>query len=497
LPALRRQRAVIEQLAEILRIRGVDFATLGVIFDIGSRDGLQAVEFSNLFPEADIVAIECNRQTLERCRRNLADKPRITLIDKAINSHTGRCTFYPIDPTRTITTWKDGNPGASSLFIATGDYPVETYVQNEVEVDCIRLDDLCQQLHINAIDLIWMDLQGAELIALQSAGSLLEKVRYIYTEVSHRPIYKDQCLFEDVDAFLTGRGFRRCTTIDPARWQQDAIYENTRELIDVVIPLGPEDLDMADFSVRSLRACVRDVRNIYLVSAEDPNIPGTHFFDQRNFPFDIDSVRQNLGSQAQPAQYFQQLVKLYFPLVNRACLQNVLVMDPDTVFLRPCGFIEDRRPVFNFGDSYHPSHFEHMARLFPALRRMFAYSGDTHCMLFRRAWLEEIHKEIEVVHPHLPFWKAYLQAIEPAAQEHGASEYELYFHFSLMFHAGELIIRRLRWGDAGSLDEGQPNRLHYVVLNVPADRASRRKLEDRVFPASAASGQNPAETPGE
>src|SRR5258708_30022195 len=136
---------MIEQLAEFLRIRGVDFATLGFIFDIGSRDGLQAVEFSKLFSEADIVAIECNRETLERCRRNFAQKPRITLVDKAINSYTGRCTFYPIDPARTVTTWKDGNPGASSLFVANGDYPVETYFQNQVEVDCIRLDDLCAE----------------------------------------------------------------------------------------------------------------------------------------------------------------------------------------------------------------------------------------------------------------------------------------------------------------------------------------------------------------
>ena len=34
---------MIEQLAEFLRIRGVDFATLGVIFDIGSRSSRRAV----------------------------------------------------------------------------------------------------------------------------------------------------------------------------------------------------------------------------------------------------------------------------------------------------------------------------------------------------------------------------------------------------------------------------------------------------------------------
>jgi len=482
---------MIEQLAEFLRLRGVEFATFGVIFDIGSRDGLQAVEFSELFPEADIVAVECNRQTLERCRRNLAQKPRITLVDKAINSYTGRCAFYPIDPARTVTTWKDGNPGASSLFVATGDYPVEKYVQNEVEVDCIRLDDLCQQLGIHAIDLIWMDLQGAELLALQSAGALLDKVRYIYTEVSHRPIYKSQCLFEDVDAFLTARGFRLCTKIDPTRWQQDAIYENTRELIDVVIPLGSGDRDMVEVSVRSARGFVKDIRNIYLVSAEDPVIPGTRYFDEQRFPFDIDSVCQNLNSTAQSRQYLQQLVKLHFPLVNRGCLRNVLAIDADTVFLRPCRFMDGRRPMFNFAYESHPLYFEHMARLYPTLPRMFAYSGNTHCMMFARAWLEELHREVEAVHGPLPFWKAYLQTIASPEREQGASEEEIYFHFCLMHHASELIIRQLYWNNAASLDEVVPNRQDYVSLHALRRDGllDLQRLDKHLFPASAASGQ--------
>ena len=439
---------MIEGLAKVLRARGVDFNTFGAVFDIGSRDGLQAVELSNLFREADIVAIECNRETLERCRRNIAQNPRIKLVDKAINSYTGRCAFYPIDPARTITTWADGNPGASSLFIATGDYPVEKYVQNKVEVDCIRLDDLCGQLQIDVIDLIWMDLQGAELLALQSAGALLDKVRYIYTEVSHRPIYDGQCLFDDLDAFLTARGFRRCTKIDRTRWQQDAIYENTRQLIDVMIPLGPNDQDTVELSVRAVRSFVRDVRHIYLVGAENPNIGGVRFIDEKAFPFDIDGVRQSLGSHERAGWYLQQLIKLYFPLVNRLCLEHVLAVDADTIFLRPCRFIEDGRPIVNFGDEYHVAYFEHMARLYPTLHRMFAYSGITNCMLFKRTWLDELHKEVEAHHAHAPFWKAYLQAVDPPHRRQGRLKKKNLLNFLSFFPPSELGTPRFRWSNA-------------------------------------------------
>jgi FkbM family methyltransferase len=223
---------MIEGLAQFLGQKGVDFGRFATVFDIGSRDGRQSLELSKLFYQATVVAIECNPQTLDQCRRNISGIDRIQLVDKAVNTHTGRCRFFPIDTERTITSWRDGNPGASSLFVANGDYPVETYVQREIEVDCIRLDDLCRQRNIEAIDLIWMDLQGAELLALESAGRLLDSVRYIYTEVSHRAIYAGQCLFDDVHAFLSARGFILCTEVNRAKWQQNVIYAHKREFTD-------------------------------------------------------------------------------------------------------------------------------------------------------------------------------------------------------------------------------------------------------------------------
>jgi FkbM family methyltransferase len=473
---------MIEGLATFLRARRTDFRTFRVVFDIGSRDGSQALQLAGLFPEAEVIAIECNAQTIEACRRKVERNPRVKLVEKAINSYTGCCDFYPIDPERTITTWEDGNPGASSLFVANGEYPVETYVQKKVEVECIRLDDLCTQQGIDAIDLIWMDLQGAELLALESAGTFLDRVRYIYTEVSHRPIYNGQCMFEDVEAFLTARGFRRCTAIDRSRWQQDAIYENTRELIDVVIPSGATDRHMVSLATRAARNFAGDVRHVYVVGAEDPQIAGTRFIDERAFPFDPAEIRQRIAPSELAETYLLQLVRLYFPLVSRGCLEHVLAVDGRTIFLNSCRFLEGGRSVFNFGDDYHARDFEHMARLHPKLHRMFAYSGNTGCMIFRRAWLDELHKDIEAQHG-APFWKAYLNAIESHGAERGASDYELYFNFCLLFHPGELIIRRLRWREAAALDEVRTDRLDYVNLqDGPIDL---RQLEDRILPAQS------------
>lgn len=40
--------------------------------------------------------------------------------------------------------------------------------------------------NIPCVDIIWMDLQGAELLALKGLGNKLSCVEYLYTEVSHK-----------------------------------------------------------------------------------------------------------------------------------------------------------------------------------------------------------------------------------------------------------------------------------------------------------------------
>jgi hypothetical protein len=198
-----------------------------IIFDVGSRDCEQSIEFYKAFPNAKIYAFECNPNTLPICRKNIENyRDRITLIEGAVADYDGEITFYPIDQQRTITSWTDGNPGASSLFKSNGAYTVETYVQNEIRTNCHRLDTLMKQYNIPRVDVIWMDLQGAELMALKGLGEFLKTVQYIHTEACHVPIYSGQALFNDIHQFLTANGMKIKNNISLSGWFEDIIYEN-------------------------------------------------------------------------------------------------------------------------------------------------------------------------------------------------------------------------------------------------------------------------------
>ena len=179
-----------------------------VIFDVGACHALESVELSKKYPNAKVYTFEANPVSYNVCLENTEGYDSITVINEAVNDYDGFCKFYPMDKEKTITTWEDGNQGASSLYRANGQYDfIEKYVQYEIEVPCTRLDTFCEKNDIDKIDIIWMDLQGAELKALQSLGSLLDTVQIIHTELEMNPMYEGQCLFSDVNEYLTNNGF--------------------------------------------------------------------------------------------------------------------------------------------------------------------------------------------------------------------------------------------------------------------------------------------------
>jgi FkbM family methyltransferase len=74
-------------------------------------------------------------------------------------------------------------------------------------VRTISLDRFVRDNAVGSVDFIKMDIQGAELDVLQGAPATLSSVLAIVTEVEFVPLYKEQPLYGDVDAFLRERDF--------------------------------------------------------------------------------------------------------------------------------------------------------------------------------------------------------------------------------------------------------------------------------------------------
>ncbi|MEH1940930.1 MAG: FkbM family methyltransferase [Nostoc sp.] len=107
------------------------------------------------------------------------------------------------------------NPACSSLY-PPSKYYIEYFVGNSKlieltdihEVETTTLDIFCQSEKITEIDFIQLDIQGAELPALEGADWILKSGTLgIVSEVEFTELYAGQPLFSDLDLYLRMRGF--------------------------------------------------------------------------------------------------------------------------------------------------------------------------------------------------------------------------------------------------------------------------------------------------
>jgi len=71
-------------------------------------------------------------------------------------------------------------------------------------IDTVRLDDVSEIEHL---DLLKIDVQGAELMVFRGGRAKLSRAVAVQTEVSFVPLYVDQPTFGEVDAELRALGF--------------------------------------------------------------------------------------------------------------------------------------------------------------------------------------------------------------------------------------------------------------------------------------------------
>jgi len=172
-----------------------------VIFDIGANRGDTAIKYSNLFPTAKIYAFEPFEETFKKLKDNVKDYPNIHIYNFAIADTIGETVFYSNKNEDTNSILSSSKIGLSS------DEQVKTIGQTIINTE--TLDTFCLNHKIDKIDILKMDIQGAELMALTGAQKILaeKKIDLIYTETYFRRQYNNQPLFHEISTFLADNGY--------------------------------------------------------------------------------------------------------------------------------------------------------------------------------------------------------------------------------------------------------------------------------------------------
>ena len=243
-------------------------------------------------------------------------------------------------------------------------------------------------------------------------------------------------------------------------------------MFDIVVCHGPNDDDtMLDLNIQYNTANVIDRKNIYVITS-DQNLKRDDciVIHESVFPFSVAEIREG-SSENRYGWYLQQLIKLYAHCVIPDLSEYYLVIDCDTLFLKPTAFFENKIPLYNVGTEYHVPYFEQMYRVHKTFIKQVKESGICHHMMFSKKILREIFFIVETDYyiPNTPFWKIMIKSIDPNHIPYsGFSEYELYFNYILKFHKDKMKIRLLAWKNTSSLDLMTSGHLNYISYHYYA-----------------------------
>jgi hypothetical protein len=214
---------------------------------------------------------------------------------------------------------------------------------------------------------------------------------------------------------------------------------------DIVIPVGPNDAKIINDSIEYTKKNVIGYRNIYIVTKANLTISNCIIVDENIFPFNFNEVAHKVECIERTGWYLQQLIKLTAGKYIDGILDNYLVLDSDVFILKPTTFMENNMPLFATGTEHHIPYFDHMKKLHPSLTRQKNMSGICHHMMFNKHRLNDLFKLVEDYHS-LPFTFVFLDKVVIKGRDtSGASEYEIYFNYMLMYHPDSIIIRNLSW----------------------------------------------------
>lgn len=139
-----------------------------IIVDAGCNNGFSMAYFKSKFPDATIIGVEPEKYNYLMAQKNTASFRSIFLENKALWYETSTVQLHDA---------------------GRGDYAFSIVRHGEVRstVDTITVDEIINKYHLNQIDILKIDIEGAEKDIFRSGDNgWLSKVRCIIIELHDR-----------------------------------------------------------------------------------------------------------------------------------------------------------------------------------------------------------------------------------------------------------------------------------------------------------------------
>jgi len=160
--------------------------------DIGASIGKFSIYMCDEYKIEKGILIEPVGKHIPMLEETFPDKKTFLIINAAIADKVAETDFYFNEDADFVSSLlRIDNKGEGFASLNLGD-PVVTKIQ------ALTLDHIISQQQISIVDLIKIDVQGAEHLVLKGGIETLKKTRLVYTEFSYKPLYENSSTFFDL-----------------------------------------------------------------------------------------------------------------------------------------------------------------------------------------------------------------------------------------------------------------------------------------------------------
>lgn len=185
----------------------VKYVRMPCIVELGSRGGEDERDLRACFSEpARYVMVEPDMRNCQIILdapwgRGVFIHTNRRLVLGAISDHNGTATFYASQN-------EAGDRLSGSIRRPTGHldfFPnVEFPAELQTVVPCYTLDEIFRRENLEKIDLLWVDIQGAENLMIAGGQMALSRTRFLFIEAETEELYEGEALKPDLIALLPG-----------------------------------------------------------------------------------------------------------------------------------------------------------------------------------------------------------------------------------------------------------------------------------------------------
>jgi FkbM family methyltransferase len=174
-----------------------------LVIDAGANRGAFTDAFLRLHQPEHMVLVEAIPDLAMKLHARYESDPRLSVVSAALSDRNGEAQFE-VNRSEASSSLLPIDPRNSAWFGR------DLRVANSISVVTLTLPELMIRQKLETVDLLKLDLQGAERLVLSGGAEVLERVRVIYTEVFFEQLYTGAWLFWEMNEFLSGRGFKVC-----------------------------------------------------------------------------------------------------------------------------------------------------------------------------------------------------------------------------------------------------------------------------------------------